>query len=120
MKKIIVISVIFAAFLSCEDKSVIELEEINDESSKSGIVYFESGEDYSEAIKLTLKSSSLDERKAWEESKGIVSFGSYCDALYEDVEAENFNSFDDIVKFAEENSKYFQLIEDEKGDFIFA
>lgn len=52
----------------------------------------------------------------WEKSKGIKSFGKYCDELYLNSDFESFNSLGEIKAYIEKNKKYLQLIEDENGD----
>ncbi len=120
MKNLKLISIIILGIIilnSCNKNEISSELNENNNACKSGIITFESINDYEIAKKLTLNSTSIEKRKAWEESNGITSFGSYCDELYENLNIDDFKSTDEIRIFVSNNSEYFQLIEDDKGEF---
>ncbi len=77
---------------------------------------FDSFDEYQQAVSQSLERTE-EERKAWEVSQGIVSFGTACDELYSDIESVGITTFSDLKEYVDNNSKYLQLIE-EDGEFI--
>ena len=67
----------------------------------------------------TLKAISamkVEDRKAWEKSKGFKSFGTISDNIYDNIDPEKFKSVEEINTFVKLNSANIQLYTDNKGD----
>lgn len=92
-------------------------EVLNNTKSKESdkILRFKDLNEYNEVQRsvLSMNSQSL---KAYEESKGYISFGRMCDELYNNIDPLGFKSTEEVKEFVTKNSKYLQFVEDEKGE----
>ncbi len=86
------------------------------DSSNDNIVAFESFEEYQLELRKSLKRTP-EERKAWEQEHGIVSFGTKCNELYDLVADMEFESQAEIFAFVEKNNKYLKMVKEEHGDY---
>lgn len=82
------------------------------------IMSFRNANDYMTTRKMIVEMSN-SERKKYEEARGYKSFGRICDELYDNIDPEEFKSQEEIITYAELNSKYFQIIKEENGDLRF-
>lgn len=92
-------------------------EVLNNTKSKESdkILRFKDLNEYNEVQRSVLSMNS-QVLKAYEESKGYISFGRLCDELYNSIDPLNFKSTEEVKEFVTKNSKYLQFVEDEKGE----
>lgn len=57
--------------------------------------------------------SSLEEIQNWETSKNFTSLGTISDKFYMSIDIDQFKSTEQIIRFAENNSEYIQIFEEE-------
>ncbi len=80
----------------------------------SGMLCFNSPEDFAETQQKVLAMSET-ERREWEQQQGFKSYATKCYELLEDFEAKGVKSDEDIINFVKKNSDYF-YIREEGGD----
>ncbi len=115
MKKIFTILIASSLLFACNKEE--NSGNILPSAGNENIVVFESYDEYLDELQNSLKRTP-EERKVWEQSQGIVSFGRLCDELYLSTDFEQFGTLDEIKDFVDSNSDYLQLTKDENGEFI--
>ncbi len=112
MKNLIVLLLFTLPILNgCNEKEEMPIQQLNDNK----MLVFNSLQEMDTLIKKT-SLMQLEELIAYEDAKGYKSFGRVCDEFYITIVPENFKSMEDILRFAEENSKYLQIEIDEDGE----
>lgn len=118
-KNVFTVAVLLAGILlSCEQKEVIENQNVEETESRSnieGILSFKNYDEFSSTLSQVIRMTD-EERIRWEKSKGFESFGTVCDKFYDSIEPENFSNMDEIKSFAENHKSRIQLIQDADGE----
>lgn len=115
-KRFTMFAIVMAAFVllvGCK-KEKTENVAFTPQASVSGMLYFNSAEEFLETQQMVLAMSET-ERREWEQQQGFKSYATKCNELLEDLEAKGINSDQDIYDFVKENSQYF-FIREEGGD----
>lgn len=84
------------------------------QTSASGILQFDSAEEFLETQQKVLAMSET-ERREWERQQGFKSYATKCYELLENFEAQGIHSNQDVYNFVKENSEYY-YIQDENGE----
>ncbi|MFV0392270.1 MAG: hypothetical protein ACK5KP_10370 [Paludibacteraceae bacterium] len=106
--------------LSCEQKEVIEnqnVEETEGRSNIEGILSFKNYDEFSSTLSQVIRMTD-EERIRWEKSQGFESFGTVCDNFYRNIDPSLFSSRYEVDNFIKTHSKYVQLYEDHTGMYF--
>lgn len=107
---------------SCEDEfnSDDNLTNIDSEPYRGpskDMYIFSSFEEYKQI--LAEFNDITDEKiERWEQKESFISLGSVCRQVYNTLQQDTFSSQKNMLKYVEENSKYFSIQEDETGAMI--
>ena len=115
-KRFTLFAIVMAAFVllvGCK-KEKTENVALAPQASVSGMLHFNSAEEFLETQQMVLAMSET-ERREWEQQQGFKSYATKCYELLEDLEAKGIHSDQDIYDFVKENSEYF-YIQDVNGE----
>ncbi len=99
-------------FPGCKKEKTAELAATQ---AASGMLCFNSPEEFAEAQQKVLAMSEA-ERREWEQQQGFKSYATKCNELFEAFEAKGIESDEDIYNFVKENPDYFYIFIDEDGE----
>lgn len=111
-KSLLMIILIYCTTISCE-KAVFEESLSN--NNQTYITYNSYEEFSNELIKIV--GMTTYEREKYEKENNYISFGRYCDELYDNINFEQFESQEDIITFVLANKKYLNLIDEGNGEY---
>ena len=80
------------------------------------MLYFDTETELIETI-LKIPYFSKNELTEWEETNGYKSIELEAERLYSLIDPEGFTDLDGVKMFVEKNNKYFQLIEEDNGEY---
>jgi hypothetical protein len=97
--------------ISCS-KEKVEILEVEDLSDTKEWLVFENSEEFLDAYRMIIN-SSLEDIENWERTKSFTSLGTICDKFYMSIDIEQFESTEEVLLFAKNNSEYIQIIEED-------
>jgi len=106
------LSVVFLLILSSCNKDLID----DQKTSDLNILHFDSYSQMQEELSSVLKMST-EEKANWATNKGFNSFGVEADVFYDEMDADGFESKEELVSFIN-NSKYLELVTQDNGDLF--
>ncbi len=118
-KRFTMFAIVMAAFVllvGCK-KEKTENVAFTPQASVSGMLHFNSAEEFLETQQMVLAMSET-ERREWERQQGFKSYATKCYELLEELEAKGINSDQDIYDFVNENSEYFYIYEENGEKYL--
>lgn len=118
-KRFTLFAIVMAAFVllvGCK-KEKTEIVAFAPHASVSGMLHFNSAEEFLETQPKVLAMSET-ERREWERQQGFKSYATKCEELFEELEAKGINSDEDIYDFVKENPDYFYIREEEGEKYL--
>jgi len=64
-----------------------------------------------------INSYTESERLEWEAKMKFTSFGTICDNIYSSIDPKSFSSYDDIVRFVNDNNSYLEILEEDGENY---
>jgi hypothetical protein len=85
-------------------------------SLQNKYIKYESSAEYHSKLKEIVHMTH-EERANYEMANGYISFGRYCDELYNNINFEQFKSQEEIIAFVNNNKAYLKLTEEDNGEY---
>ncbi len=101
-------------FPGCKKEKTAELAATQ---AASGMLCFNSPEDFAETQQKVLAMSET-ERREWERQQGFKSYATKCYELFEELEARGIESDEDICNFVKENPDYFYIHVEDGEEYL--
>lgn len=111
-----IVMVMCVLFVGCK-KEKTENVAYAPQTSVSGMLHFNSAEEFLETQQKVLAMSETERRK-WEQQQGFKSYATKCYELLEKLEAKGISSDQDIYDFVNENSEYFYIYEENGEKYL--
>lgn len=96
---------------SCND----EIDQLN--SNEDGILCVKDINEFKETLDK-IQEMNTDELLKWEKDNGYISNELVAESIYNHMDISSFKNYEQVKEFVKENEDYFQLIEEENGEYI--